>query len=281
MSRLSETFTIGGLEIAALSDGAPDIAVGGFFRGVDPKDWTQAVGITDPEEPVPFNFGSFLIRGDGHHTLVDTGFGPPARAMGVPGGGELLQRLDELGVSPADVDVVIHTHLHSDHIGWNIDDDRDDALTFPNATFYVGRAELDYWTGPASDGNSMAEGARHRINPVVAAGLVEPVDGEHAVSEAVTMIPTPGHTPGHCSVLVASQGVHLVLLGDAAHHPIHIERHDWVPEVDLDPAETTRSRAKIARLAVERDAVVTGGHFPILSLGRIREVEGGYRWEAL
>ena len=127
----------------------------------------------------------------------------------------------------------------------------------------------------------MAEGARHRINPVVAAGQVETTDGEHAVSDHVTLIPTPGHTPGHVSVMVASQGEHLVLLGDAAHHPVHLERHDWVPGVDLDKAETSRSRAKLARLAVERDAIVSGGHFPILSLGRVREVEGGYRWEAL
>ncbi|MDA1061934.1 MAG: hypothetical protein O2895_03360 [Chloroflexi bacterium] len=80
---------------------------------------------------------------------------------------------------------------------------------------------------------------------------------------------------------MASEGAHLVLLGDAAHHPIHLERHDWIPGVDLDPAESRRSRAKLARLAVEHDAVVTGGHFPILSLGKVRAVDGGYQWEAL
>ena len=84
MSRLSDTFTIGGLEIAALSDGAPDRALSGFFAGVDSKDWTQAIGITDPEDPVPFNFGTFLIRGDGHRTLVDTGFGPPPARWACP-----------------------------------------------------------------------------------------------------------------------------------------------------------------------------------------------------
>ena len=281
MSRLSESFTIGGLDIAALSDGAPDRELSGFFHEVDPDEWTRAVGITSPDDPVPFNFGTFLVRGDGHHTLVDTGYGPPGREMGVPGGGELPRRLADLGVSPDDIDIVIHTHLHMDHTGWNIDDDRDDALTFPNATFYVARAELEYWTSPAADDNPLAEAARHRINPVVAAGRVETTDGEHAVSDHVTMIPTPGHTPGHVSVMVASRGEHLVLLGDAAHHPVHLERHDWVPGVDLDKAETSRSRAKLARLAVERDAIVSGGHFPILSLGRVREVEGGYRWEAL
>ena len=82
-------------------------------------------------------------------------------------------------------------------------------------------------------------------------------------------------------MLAASQGTNLLLLGDAAHHPVHLEHHDWIPQVDLDPAESTRSRGKVARLAVEKDAIVTSGHFPILSLGRIREVEGGYKWELI
>ena len=281
MPRLSESFTIGGLEIAALSDGAPDRALGGFFRDVDPAAWTSAIGITDPEDPVPFNFGSFLIRGDGHLTLIDTGYGVPALAMGVPGGGELPQRLAEIGVQPEDVDRVIHTHLHGDHVGWNIHDNEDDRLMFPNATFYVHQNEVNYWTSSASDDNPMAENVRRRINPVIAAGRVETTEGEYAVGEALTMIPAPGHTPGHCTVLAASQGTNLLLLGDAAHHPVHLEHHDWIPQVDLDPAESTRSRGKVARLAVEKDAIVTSGHFPILSLGRIREVEGGYKWELI
>ena len=195
MPKLSETFTIGGLEIAALSDGAPDRALGGFFRDVDPAAWTSAIGITDPEDPVPFNFGSFLIRGDGHITLIDTGYGVPALAMGISGGGELPERITELGLRLEEIDRVIHTHLHGDHVGWNIHDNEDDRLMFPNATFYVHENELNYWTGSASDDNPMAENVRRRINPVIAAGRVEATAGEFAVSEALTMVPAPGHTP--------------------------------------------------------------------------------------
>ena len=74
---------------------------------------------------------------------------------------------------------------------------------------------------------------------------------------------------------------HLLILGDAAHHPVHLEHLDWIPAVDLDPAESSRLREKMCALAVERDAVVTGGHFPILTRGHVRRVEGGYRWEPL
>ena len=279
MSRLSEVFEVGGLTVAALSDGAPDRPLGGFFHGVDPADWTAALGITDAETPVPFNFGTFLIRGDGRTTLIDTGMGVPAREMGIPGGGELLLRLAELGVARDEVDTIVQTHLHPDHCAWNTDGDADGAITFPNATVYVARAELEHWNGSDLDGDDRAGVARRKTGPYGDAGRLEPTDGEFAVTDSLTMIPTPGHTPGHCSVLLASGGEHLVILGDAAHHPVHLEHHDWIPGVDLDPAESTRSRGKIAALAVEKDALVTGGQFPILTLGRVRAVEGGYRWE--
>jgi glyoxylase-like metal-dependent hydrolase (beta-lactamase superfamily II) len=281
MGRLSETFTVGALQVAALSDGAPDRALGGFFHGVEPADWTAALGITDPEQPMPFNFGTFLVRGDGHTTLIDTGMGVPARQMGIPGGGELLARLADLGIAPSEVDTIVHTHLHPDHCAWNTDDDAGGAIAFPSATVYVARAELAHWEQPALDGDDRAALARRKTQPFRDASRLEPTDGEFAVTDSLTMIPTPGHTPGHCSMLLASQGEHLVILGDAAHHPVHLEHHDWIPGVDLDPAESTRSRGKIAALAVEKDALVTGGHFPILTLGRVRRVESGYRWEAV
>lgn len=281
MSRLLETFRVGGLEIAALSDGAPDRALGGFFHGVDPSEWTRAIGIASPDDPVPFNFGSFLVRGDGRTVLIDTGYGAAGCGLKIPGGGELPARLTELGVTPADVDVILHTHLHLDHCGWDTDPDRDRQPTFPNADVYVSQIELDYWTGPATDANPMAKPAREAIRPLVDAGRVHTFAGEFAATASLTMLPTPGHTPGHCSILATSQGEHLVILGDVAHHPVHLERHTWIPQVDLDPAESTRSRAKMAALAADRNAVVTGGHFPILTLGRVRRVESGFKWEPL
>ena len=278
MATLSNTFTLGRLSVAALSDGAPMRALGGFFAGVEAAEWTRALGITDAEQPLPFNFGTFLVRGEGHTMMVDTGQGARVRGQ-FEGGGELLVRLRELGVSPLEVDAVLHTHLHGDHCGWNVNDDEAGAITFPNATVWVAQKELDYWTGSESDSNPQSGYTRSRIGPLVAAGRVHAFDGEAAVHAGVTMIPTPGHTPGHCSVLLASGGEKLLILGDAAHHPVHLEQHGWIPGVDLDPEESKRSRAKVAARAVAEDALVTGGHFPIPTLGRIRRTEGGYRWE--
>ncbi|MBI2887756.1 MAG: MBL fold metallo-hydrolase [Chloroflexi bacterium] len=279
MAVLSKTFTLGRLSVAALSDGAPMRALGGFFNGVDPAEWTKALGITNPEEPLPFNFGIFLVRGDGHTVLIDTGQGARVRGQ-FEGGGELLARLRELGVRPEEVDTILHTHLHGDHCGWNVDDDAGGALTFPNAAVWVHQKELDYWTSSASDSNPQSQYSRSRILPAQAADRVQTFDGEKAVHPGMTMIPTPGHTPGHCSVLLVSSGDKLLILGDAAHHPVHLERHDWLPGVDLDPAESTRSRGVVAARAVTENALVTGGHFPILTMGRLRRVGQGYKWEA-
>ncbi|MDA0364994.1 MAG: MBL fold metallo-hydrolase [Chloroflexi bacterium] len=279
MVKLSDTFHIGNLEVAALSDGAPERALGGFFHGVDAAEWTRALGITDPETPVPFNFGSFLIRGGTRTVLIDTGYGTPAREMGMEGGGGLLDRIRELGVGLDEIDMIVHTHLHGDHVGWNLD--ADGAPTFPKAVFFVSRVEMDYWLGSEADANPMAAAARRAVSSLQASGRVATFDGEIAVTTGLTTVPTPGHTPGHTSLLLASQGEHLLIAGDAAHHPAHLEHHDWIPGVDLDPAESHRSRQKLAELAVEKDAIVTGGHFPILTLGKLERVESGYRWKTL
>jgi glyoxylase-like metal-dependent hydrolase (beta-lactamase superfamily II) len=278
MARLSGSFTVGALTIHHVSDGAEQARRDSWFNGIDPSVWAPAVGVDGADALFPVNYGAFVITGDGRVTLVDTGFGSPARGRaGLQGGGELLERLAEIGVDRGDVDLVVQTHLHSDHCGWLVHDDGA-TLSFPNATVYVHEKELAYWTTGASDGNPMSPFVRSRVVPVRAAGRLSTFDRSFAVSPAVTAVPTPGHTPGHSSVLVVSNGAHALLLGDVAHHPIHLEHHDWLPRIDLDPPESIRSRQKMAALAVERDALVTAPHMPIVTLGRVRRAGAGYRY---
>jgi glyoxylase-like metal-dependent hydrolase (beta-lactamase superfamily II) len=214
MPQLLERLSLGALEVVALSDGVRTMPFAGFFGDAPPAELARALALASAGQLLPVNFGSFLVRGDGHTTLIDTGFGAHGRQPGVLGGGELLQRLAEAGIRRGDIDRVVHTHLHLDHCGWNLDDDAGGAFTFPNATFHLHEAELAYWTGPASDGNQMAEGVRGRINPLVAAGRVQTFAGaEHALPGALTLLHTPGHTPGHIAPLLASQGQHLLIVG--------------------------------------------------------------------
>jgi glyoxylase-like metal-dependent hydrolase (beta-lactamase superfamily II) len=279
MPRLSGSFRVGKLTVVAISDGAEEGPRQRWFNGIDPAVLMPALGISSPDISLPANFGGFVVTGDGHVTLIDTGFGLPGqKRAGTIAGGRMLERLAELGIRPADVDRIMQTHLHFDHCGWLIEDDGG-KLTFPNATVYLHRRELEYWTSAESDDNRLAAFARSRIEPVCAAGRVQVFDREFALSEALTALPTPGHTPGHSSVLLTSDGDHALLLGDVAHHPIHLDHPDWVPEIDLDPHESIRSRRKMAALAVERNALVTAPHMPILTLCRVRRAGRGYTYE--
>src|SRR5690606_9198787 len=140
------------------------------------------------------------------------------------------------------------------------------------------RVELDHWEHADYDLDERAQVSRRAMAPLKASGRVATFDGELEVTTGITTVPTPGHTPGHTSLLLASQGEHLLITGDAAHHPVHLEHHDWIPGVDLDPRESETSRHRLSALAVEKDALITGGHFPILTLGKLRQVEAGYQW---
>lgn len=282
---MSATIRVGSIEIAAISDSAPDVTdFARHFPGIAPNEWMREVGISDPSDPVPFNLGSFLIRGNGHTTLVDAGYGVFARTLGTAGCGELIERITELGISREEVDTIVQTHLHPDHVGWLIDEDHHQSLTFPNATVFVSRTELDYWLGSKADPQRL-EFVRRCIVPVHEAGHIEPVDGEWEISTSssasLTMLPTPGHTPGHCSLLLSSGGERLLITGDVAYHPAHLIRPEWPTFLEHDPAEAERSRRKIAELAIAQNALVTGGHFGILTLGRVRRVDTGYAWDAV
>jgi glyoxylase-like metal-dependent hydrolase (beta-lactamase superfamily II) len=173
-----------------------------------------------------------------------------------------------------EIDAVIHTHLHFDHVGWNtVTEDNERVPTFRNAIWRVSDEEINWWNGGAVQPHPDYEHIlRDVFDPIVETGKVESFSGETLVEPFLTSIPTPGHTPGHTSFLLSSAGEHLLLVGDAAHHPEHLVHHDWVPAVDNDPAETTRSRRRIVDLAIEKDAMVTGGHFPILTVGKLSKI---------
>ncbi|MUN35290.1 MBL fold metallo-hydrolase [Actinomadura litoris] len=255
------------MRVTHISDGVAQRSSRYWFHGVDPSEWMPEVGVSDPDTPFTVNFGGFLITGDGHVTLVDTGWGHRAGEIpGMAGAGELPATLARLGVEPGDVDRIVQTHLHADHCGWLVKDD-EGTLTFPNATVYVHEREVDYWTSDEVDqipvNREFATKARPRLRAVTGAGRLHAYDGELPLSDEVTILPTPGHTPGHVSVMVASGGATALLVGDLAHHPVHLEHHCWLPRVDHDPVQSLRSRERITALAADRGATILAPHFPI------------------
>ncbi|MYU11164.1 MBL fold metallo-hydrolase [Streptomyces sp. SID8361] len=267
---LSGSFTVGGLTIAHVSDGVEVAPRQTWFHGVAPELWLPAVGAPSVDHRFPVTYGCFAIIGDGPVTLVDSGWGERARDRdGIRSGGRMLERLAELGVDRHDVGRVLQTHLHSDHCGSLM---TGDDPTFPNADVYVSSRELEWWMGPESKASSMAEFTQSRMEPLIVAGRVRTFEGDRRVTDSVTMLATPGHTAGHCAVSVTSGDECALLLGDVIHHPVHLEQHGWLKKMDIDPAESVRSRRRMASLAAERNAIVTAPHLPILTLGRVEHL---------
>lgn len=265
---------VGKAELIALQDSWTKKEPGGFFEGVDAAAWAPYREWLDDDGLLAHNFGSFLIRSHGKTMLVDTGLGQWPNDVDLQHPSSLLEVMHEAGFSPGDIDLVLFTHLHWDHTGWNTrGEDGALELTFPNARYVAQQTEYDYWTGPG-DKPSNGPDYDRVLAPIIAADRLELVSGEYAATREVVAVPTPGHTPGHVSFAVISGGEKAYILGDAAHKPVQLSEPDWYPGFDLDPVESTKSRRMLFDRAEEEGALLAGGHFAFPSMGYPTHVDG-------
>jgi glyoxylase-like metal-dependent hydrolase (beta-lactamase superfamily II) len=261
---MSAVRSVGGLEVSVLVD-----ASGPFFESrhlafpdATAVDWVAA----EQADPGAFgvdgnwnlNFHCFVVFGPGRPVmLVDTGVGPegsPA-ASWAPVPGRLPEELAALGLDAADVDLVVQTHLHSDHVGWAVDSDG--VPMFPNARYVVQRDEVAALT---ADRSPLLE---HVVEPLRVAGQLHEVEGRVQLvggSDTVTAVPTPGHTPGHQSVRVESGAGQVVITGDVLVHAVQLINPDvsYRHEADQDLARETR-KALLAQ-AADQGATLTTAH---------------------
>lgn len=268
------TINVGDAELIALQDSWTSKEPGGFFQGVEAEAWEPYRDWLDDDGLMAHNYGSFLIRSNGKNMLVDTGLGesPGSRDLEQPP--SLLVAMEAAGFAPEDIDLVLFTHLHWDHTGWNTRGaDGHWRLTFPNARYVAQQNEFDYWTSPG-DKPSNGPDYDRVLAPIIAADRLDLVTGEYAPTREVVAVPTPGHTPGHVSFGVLSGGQRAYILGDAAHKPVQLSEPDWYPGFDLDPVESTRSRHMILDRAEAENALIAGGHFGFPSMGYPVTVDG-------
>ena len=274
------TVRVGDVEIMALSDGTLSFDLCNFFPGVPEPEW-------DPYEAhlhdhrVRFNLGSYLIRADGRTILVDTGLGPRPKDAPDATWGQLLRDFTDNAVRPEEIDMVVMTHLHRDHVGWNLTDANGRWVpTFPNARYWCSQTDWDTCHRPDVQPQRFPN-APTCVWPLAELGLVEFMHGEHALTRALTAVPTPGHTPGHMSILVTSRGERAIVLGDAAHTPVQVEEPEWCSRADMDP-ELTRQTRKALLDRLERDkTLVAAGHFPAPGFGRVVRLDGRRYWQGL
>jgi len=189
-----------------------------------------------------------------------------------------LADLEAAGFPRESIDVVLCTHLHVDHVGWNtMLVDGAWKPTFPNARYLIGRQEFDYWRGEDEGREDLARSPFHdSVKPVFDAGLVALVETDHRVTDEVSLEPTLGHTPGHVSVRIRSQGEEALITGDFLHHPCQLAHPEWPSSADYDPPAAMATRQRMFTCLEADQALVIGTHFAAPTAGRV--VKDGEVW---
>lgn len=281
---MPDVLRVGGAEIISVRDADFRFAPTTFLPKVPPEAWQPYLGGADPALVTESRVLTFVIRSQGKTILVDTGVGE----WGIWrfGNGHLLDSLAAVDISPEQVDFVLPTHLHADHIGWNTRPSANGPVpTFPRARYLFQQADWDHFTSDAFLSTDLKGGVpqmiRNTVIPLKDTGLMELTGPERVLTDEVTLLHTPGHTPGSVTVLVQSRSEAALLIGDAAHHPAQLSETDWSPTADIDPSLSARSRKGIVEQARRLDAWVGAAHFrePGPAFGRIVPIDGRMIWQ--
>ena len=273
MSTLDESpflqqFTVGALEVVCLDDGVMQVPTS-FYAGFDS---TRHPELIAPDGTIHAPIGCFLIRSGDSLVLIDAGVGHiPMRSVEA---GLLPSQLARVGVSPEDIDVVVCTHLHIDHIGWLLDDGKP---FFANATVRFGRADWEQFVehDPGRPLSWIERQIRALMESLSTVAVLDPLDGDmEAIAPGVTARFTPGHTWGHYGVVLSSGQDRAYILGDAIECPLQIEEPDIHVISDIDVALAARTRDALLREIESSDAVVGASHFPGLRFGRVLSGQG-------
>lgn len=275
------SITVGDAQIVSVLDMVPPPrAATDFFPAVPLESW-QPYPDALTEGMLQLYYGSFFVRTRGKTVLVDTGQGPGPHTARGNRTGDLPNQLRVKGVRPSDVDVVVHTHLHQDHVGWNMDLSGEKPVpNFPNARYYAPAQDWLHFTQP--DVLDSAPQVKENVFPLHEMGLLELIEGEHAVTEEITTLPAPGHTPGHQVIVVTSGGETALIVGDLLHAKEQVENSEWCAGVDTDKSASATSREAVLARAESEALLVAAGHFhPSASYGRVVRRQGRRYWQAL
>ncbi|MFH1951948.1 MAG: MBL fold metallo-hydrolase [Pseudomonadota bacterium] len=283
-------FKVGAFECMAVSDGTLTYTPPRFpppatlLFGNAPRDrleQTLRQHNIQPEHWVEWtsSYICLLVNTGGHRVLVDTG------ADGLdPNTGRLLRNMQNEGIAPEDIDMVILTHCHPDHIGGNTLDDG--KLAFPNARYAMWKDEWDFWTSEEAE-EKLDEHVREILLGVARKNLppiqerLDLIEREREILPGIQAIAASGHTPGHMALAISSGGEQLLYISDTVLHPIHLEQPEWCAAVDFAPDQVVATRRCILNRAVAEKALVLAFHFPFPGLGHILQKGEEWEWKPL
>jgi glyoxylase-like metal-dependent hydrolase (beta-lactamase superfamily II) len=247
------------------------------------REWL-APHFLDPRGRLLQSIHAFVIETPDLRVIVDTCVGndkdrggrAPFHMMRT----RFLEDLTAAGYPPESIDVVVCTHLHVDHVGWNtrLDEGGRWVPTFPRARHLFARREWEHWSSERDDDTTriMADS----VAPVLEAGLADLVDMDHVIAPGIRLEPTPGHTPGHVSVRLSSDGAEAVITGDLMHHPVQIAE-PWATPFDTDVEQARKTRRAFCERYADGPVTVLGTHFHHPTAGHIVRHDDAWRFRVI
>ena len=279
---MNQQWKIGDVEVTCIVETSFEVPADGVVQNFTAAGIAEHLGVLQPAYLTDtlllrISIHTFAIRCGDRRIIVDTCFGNDHE---LPGIGALhtthLDSLADAGFDRHSVDTVVCTHLHFDHVGWNtMLVDGQWVPTFPNAEYLFGAAAHAHW----SKHEQAYDGLDECIVPIIDAGLHRFVETDHRLTPEVRLVPTPGHTPGHVSVLIESADQAALITGDMVHHPVQIVRHEWSSVPDHDAVVSVATRRAVFADVAERGALVLGTHFAEPASGYITRLGDGWAWQ--
>ena len=277
---MTRSARIGRVEILNIEDYAPSpFAPQVFFPDVPIDAWERhrAHHALDKNGKFRVSFGIFALISDNFIVLVDTGIGPSVPDMFGGGEGRLMTNLREAGIQPSQVTAVLNTHLHPDHVGWNM---TNGEPTFPNARYYFSARDYEHWTS-----DSVLANAPHiptQAQPLEGLGLLELTTDGDDIAPGIKSLATPGHTPGHQSFLIESDGEKGIVTGDVIHSRTQYTDPEWCAGADIDKPTAVATRKAMIERIVSENLTVASSHLVVDSnIGHVVEIENKRYWQPL
>jgi glyoxylase-like metal-dependent hydrolase (beta-lactamase superfamily II) len=284
---MPETFVrIGDFRCFPLVDGSFHYPKGALFPRRSEAELAAVLGPGDVPSTLNIGYSGLLIDTGKQRILIDTGAGPLGASTG-----RLPENLSACGFSPEQIDLVVLSHLHPDHIGGLITSEG--RLRFPRAEVLVSRSETDFWMTESNQAKLklgkllglgemeelMLSWVQKYISPIATMRRIRLIESDCEAATGILVLPAFGHTPGHLAVLVSSGRQQLLFAGDAILHPAHINRPEWNTVFDVLPEQAVLTRRQILDRSASDRCLMFHYHFPFPCLGSVSRRNAGYRWE--